>query len=414
VAGVAVLVLTGAAVYLLPKVWGHRLGNLSEDAQWVVFLLGTSLALQVAFNAFIGVITGCHRWDLHNAIHAGGYVITVGSMITVLYLGRGLRSLALCSLVGLLLTDLVRVAVVFRLCPWLRIAPRFVERAVIWQALTFGGKTIVPRISELLLHQTAALLITVFLGPAALALYSRPMSLARHVGTAVHKLAFVLTPTASALQATEHLHALQDLLVRATRYAAFISLPMTLILLIMGGPVMLLWMGPDYADALLVAALAAGSLPLIAFSPAMSILAGLNAHGKPGVAHLVAAIVAVGLVLFALGYLRWGTTGVALAIGSPMVLVYGVYVPVHSCRSLRLPFGRYMMKSFSLPLLCAAPFAACLLAARFVWAERPLVSLAVGLGSGGLVLGTLYWRHVLPGRYRRGILRVLGVTVHSA
>jgi O-antigen/teichoic acid export membrane protein len=66
-----VIVLATAVVASFIPLWfKERLGAEMKIAQWVVVLLGLSLAVEMAFDAFRGVMTGCHRWDFHNGLNA--------------------------------------------------------------------------------------------------------------------------------------------------------------------------------------------------------------------------------------------------------------------------------------------------------------------------------------------------------
>ena len=118
--------------------------------------------------------------------------------------------------------------------------------------LRFGGKSFVPEVAQLVLNQTTALLVAGFLGPGGLAVYARPRALLAHVRKLVSKYAFVLTPTASALQATGKVADIRRLLFDASRSAVYMSLPMILFLIIMGGPILRVWMGPDYEEGSIV------------------------------------------------------------------------------------------------------------------------------------------------------------------
>lgn len=403
--GMVILGLAGLVTCLLPSFWGDRLGRGLGDAQVVLFTLGVSLALQVALAAFTGVITGCHRWDIHNYIKAGWYAATVAAMIVLLQLGLGIRSLAVASLVGLALADLNRVLCAFLLCPEMRIAPHLIRVAMARDAFRFGVKTLTPRIGDLLLNQTSSILIAAFLGPAALALYSRPRSLVQQTEMLVSKLAFVLTPTASALHSTNRREELGELLITATKYAAFISLPITIGLSIMGGPLLLLWMGEDYVNGALVAIIAMGSFSMFTLMPAMSILTGLNAHGRPGVVHLLTAICSTGFVLLFLGPFQMGLCGVALAVGVPLTIAYGGYVSVYACGLVGLSWRRFFVQAFRIPLLAVTPMALCLVLFRSLLPTRPLCALWMGSAVGGLLLGATYWRYVLPSRLRLNVSR---------
>jgi O-antigen/teichoic acid export membrane protein len=399
--GLIVLALTLLLSHFLPSVWGKRLGEGVGDAQVVLLTLGGSLAIQFAFAAFTGVVTGCHRWDLHNYIKAGWQAVTVVAMIVLLQLGLGIRSLAVASLAGLILADLNHIVCAFMICPGVRVSLRFVRLSMMRDAFGFGIKTLAPRIGDLLLNQTSAILVASLLGPAALALYSRPKSLVLQTGVLVSKLAMILIPTASALHSTNGGEQLRELFISATRYAAYISLPITIGLSIMGGPLLLLWMGPSYANGTLVALIALGSFAMFTFMPAMSILAGLNAHGRPGMVHLVAAVCSVGLVLLALGPLRFDLEGVALAVGLPLTAAYGVYVSVYTCKRLEMSWARFLRGAFGSPLLCTVPFGVCLAALRVVLSARPLLALGLGVMSSGILLAVMYWRYAVPDSIRR-------------
>ena len=70
--------------------FADRLAGETETAAWVIGLLGISVSIRMAIQAFSGVVTGCHRWDLHNLLNGSAYAITVYAMLVVLWRGYGL------------------------------------------------------------------------------------------------------------------------------------------------------------------------------------------------------------------------------------------------------------------------------------------------------------------------------------
>ena len=400
--------VTATLVLVLPSLMGGTLAGHVTEARWVVAFLGLSVAVQVAASGYSGVLTGCHRWDLHNGVNAGAYALAVVGMIIALTCGGGLRELAFLNLCGELVGRVARGVLATRVCPGLQVRLRYVRWACVREALTFGSKSFLPQLGEVLLRQTVAILVLTHLGPASLAAYSRPTSLVRHVRTLVQKLAMVLTPTAGSLKAASGQEKLRDLLIKSTRYAVYLALPATLTLMIFGGPILRLWMGPRYEHGLLLALLAGGYLATILLRPAQNILIGMNAHGRPGAASLLAAGVAVGLAYVALGPLDMGLVGAALAVGIPLTLVDGVYVPLLACRRLGLGVGSFVVQVLREPLVCIVPYTACLLAARLALWQRPLLGLGCGLAVGSAVLAPLYWRYALPPSLKKSISSRLG------
>src|SRR5688572_8715100 len=118
------LVVTALLMWLLPVLFDQH-GVEPTEARWVIGLLGCSVATQMAFNAFSGVLTGCHRWDIHNGVTAGSYGGIVVGMIAALLLGGGLAALAAVYFVGTIAGEFVRMRLAFRACPELRVSPRF-------------------------------------------------------------------------------------------------------------------------------------------------------------------------------------------------------------------------------------------------------------------------------------------------
>lgn len=403
--GLAVFVLTVAATLALPVLLKEQLAGHIHEARWVVLLLPCSLAVQIVFSGYGGVLTGFHRWGLHNAILAGGYAVVVVGMIVVLLTGGGLRGLAAVTFLGQLGQWLVRVVAAHRVFPALRVRRCFVRWSAARELLAFGGKSFVPQVASTLLNQAVPLLILYYLGPAALALYSRPRSLVQHVLTVINRFAQVLTPTTSAFQVLNKQEELRELLVTATRYAAAISLPMIVFLTFMGAPVLAVWMGKNYPDAhWVLVVLALGNLTVVAQMPVWSMLYGLNAHGRPGFVNLVAALAAIALAFLSLGVWKQGLVWASLSVALPIALCNGVYVPLAICRKLQIPIRRYVVQAMRTPVLCVIPFGLTLFGVRMTLGHRPVSALLLSMGVGGILLTGLYWRFILSESLREKIL----------
>jgi len=400
-----VVLLALTLVLAVPATLSSRLGEHVAEAQQVTFFLGLAIALQVGMTAFGGVITGCHCWGLYNAIEAGGNILALIGMVCVLFLGGGLAGLALMVLCGEGAAWTARFVAAHRVCPGLRVRFSLARRSMAWSMMAFGGKTFVPVVAQVILSQTVSVLIMCYMGPAALAMFSRPSALVRQMRTFVLKFSLVVSPTASSFQALNQGKELRDLLVTTTRYAAFIAIPIATLLAVFADPILRLWMGPRYEQGTVLLVLALGNLPAVILLPVLSILQGMNLHGRPGLAYLAASIVAIALGVLAVGLLGWGLLGAALAVTVPILVASVVYVPAYACRHLGLRLGRYLRESLLAPVLCALPFTAALLACRLTLADSPLVSLACGLLAGGAMLAPLYWRYAMPLSIKERLIR---------
>ena len=396
--------MTLTATFVIPSLLGDQLGEHVRDAQWAVFLLGASICIQIVFSAFGGVVTGCHRWDLHSAIHAGSRVLGTGAMVLALVLGGGLPQLALMYFLGEAINRVARCVVAYRICPGLSVRPSFVRWSIVRQLIGFGGKSFLFTVANLLLNQTTSLLVVGYLGLSALAHYSRPRALCRHAMTMVAQYSCVLTPSASSLQARSELDALRDLLIKGARYAAYILLPVILVLTIMGDPILGLWMGARYERGLVLAILAISLIGEMQ-RPCLSVVTGMNVHGPVALVNLGAAVSCIGLTILALGRFNAGLVGAAAALTIPLAMANGIFLPIYACRKTGTSIKQYLVGSLRGPALCVLPFALCLAICRVVFLDRPLVGLASGMGTGLAVLCPVYWKHVVPASLKRRISR---------
>ena len=404
-AGMLTFVITAALSLMLPRLFGARLGENVLIAQWVVFFLGGSIAIQMAFAVFAGVLTGFHRWGLHNFAKSGWYVVMIAGMIIALVMGLGLPSLSIINFIGIALTQATEALLAYKICKDLRVRISLVDRKTIVKLFAFGGKSLIPSVSNLLLNQTTSILIVAYLGPAVLALYSRPRSLIHHLNTLVNKMAFVLTPTASSLQSTGNKEGIEGLLIKSARYSLYMVLPMVLVLTVFGDAIMQFWMGPRYANGLVLAILAVGHLADIVQTPVRMILMGLNAHGRAGMAQFVASVCSVALNILALHYLKWNIAAVAIAVTLPLTIANFLYLPILTRRRVGLPIRKYFLSVMVGPVVHVLPFAICLVIARIVFNTEPLIGFLLGGLVGSTVLSILYWRYVVPNRIKTCLSR---------
>jgi O-antigen/teichoic acid export membrane protein len=191
--------------------------------------------------------------------------------------------------------------------------------------------------------------------------------------------------------------------IQMVRYNTAIALVPILFLSIMGGPVLLLWMGDDYRQDTLIAIIAAGQLVSIAHQPLHTILLGLNAHGRPAVASLVGAALTLPVGFFLLPSM--GVNGPALAVSLALFLTDGAYLVQYSCRKLNLPVISFLTEAWGTPVLCMLPFTAWLIIVRFSFASLPAILWA--LSGGGLIVLFVYWTWILPKDVREKILLVM-------
>jgi O-antigen/teichoic acid export membrane protein len=404
----ALIVALGVgATFVVSAFLGDLSAEAVTDAQWLVVLIAAGGAVEVALSGYAGVLTGCYRHGVANAIGAGGVAVATAAMVLSLAWGGGLVSLGVINLCGEVLRTVAICAAAYWVCPGLRVHFSLARWSAVRQLVAFGGKTLMFSAAALIQNQGASIIIVAFLGPMVLALWSRSMALIRNTMAIVQRFSVVITPTASSLQAMGKMEEMRDVLVTAGRYGAYITVPIIVVLMTLGDPILNVWMGANYEQGLVLAILAAGHIGILTQRSAFNVLVGLNAHGRVGLVNMAAAISSVGLMAVALGLLRSGLPGVAAAMTAPLTLA-GFYMPMHTCRLLGIPFGQYLIRVLKGPVLCALPLAACCGISRIVFSDQHLWALLCGLLTGGVALAPFYWRFALPATLKATLRRVSG------
>jgi O-antigen/teichoic acid export membrane protein len=403
--GGVVFLLTFVFSWAVGILFAERLGAYVTEARWLVFFLGLNVVVQINATVYSSILTGCHRWDWHNGIQAGTNIVLLVGMVGVLSAGQGLIALAIVNLAGEGLGRVARVVVTYRICPWLEIKKRHFQMATAKEMLSFGGKTFTTQVSQLVMNSTVNVMIAAHLGPAALALYARPLSLVRNLGVFINKYAMVFSPTISSFQGAGKHAQVQDLALKATRYGLYLALPALLFLVIFGGEVLRVWMGKQYANPLLVALVVLAFLAQVSHIPLFKALVGLNFHGQPGVVNLGAALLTIISVYVNLTFFRGGLLGVAACVAVIMTLTNAIYLPLYACHKLKISVGTFWREVWQGPVLCAIPYLLVLIIARILFSASIATAALVGAAAGLLVLVLCYWNSVLPERWKAKLLK---------
>lgn len=400
-----VALLSTATALSLPVFMQDKLGALTQDAQWVIFFLGLNLVVKISLAVFGGILTGCHRWDLQHGMNALNRIVALVAMSVTLALGGGLPEITVVFFCCEAVILGSRCSLAFRVCPGLRISHRLIRKSTIQNMWHFGLKTLLPDLGDLLNNQTFNLMLVWFIGPAALASYARPRGLVRHIQTFVRRYALTLTPTASSMQAASSAEESRLLLTSSCRVGALITLPMTAILAVMGGPLLLVWMGPEYADDILPAILALGYLPILLQLPLNSVLQGFNSHGWPGLFKLIASATGIVLAFISLTLFHSNITMAAALLFLPFWISEFIATPLYATRQHPFSIWRYWLVGIFQPLLITTPMIVTLFCFRILYSTSPSWSLFGGISAGMLAFVLSFWFFGANDAFRDSVLQ---------
>lgn len=404
---IAVLLATIIVVSSLDIWLPASMSQAASEAAPVILLLGAALTTEMLFDAWRGVLTGVHRWDVHNGINTLHHVLSSAGMVIALLGGTGLTGMAAVYCASAIFSELMRWRAARRYCPEARIRPDLVNREDVRLVSIFGLKNVLAMAGPLIVQQTVSVLITLRLGPALLAVFARPAALVRHMETFIYKFAFVLMPMAGSVQAQGDPRELRTFAVNMSEVGWMLAVPGGVFLMLFGPGLISLWMGEAYVSEPAIMALACGGMLATANRPAYRILFGLDRHGFASIASIFiyGGVLAIGIPLMMHGDAGLLTAAMIYVAGD--VLFSLVLVPQQLARAIDTSLPDLLWQSAKRPIAVGVVSGSCLLGIRQFGTDDPLITTAVAACVHGFVTVSLYWVWVLPQTLKRKILDML-------
>jgi len=231
---------------VMPKVFGDIPPDQVEQSRLVILFLGFTLSLKTLFWPSRGILTGFHLVTVTAAVTAAGDIAMLVGMIVVLGAGGGLAQLGLVVLFSTLAMELLRLycakrAYHHRILNW-----SAVNRTTMKEMVIFGLKNSLSAMPGVVVLQTTAVCLASAAGPAALAVYARPLALFMHVDRLILHYAALLTPVAGSLQGLDRDHELKEFLLSSLKSAFALTIPAIFLLAGYGDIIVGAWMGQDY------------------------------------------------------------------------------------------------------------------------------------------------------------------------
>jgi O-antigen/teichoic acid export membrane protein len=223
--------------------------NLHSTARAAIVALGVVTALGWPFKIFQDTLRG----DQHFIGAALADVLTsllfgVGMAVllvvktplwTVIALGGAIPLLT--GVASLVLVRVLRIPTGIR--------PRHVSRRTAREMLGISSALFVGGLADIVIYSLDRVILGGFRSAAAIGLYegaARPHNVLRLLHST---LTLTVNPVASRYIAEGDERRLADLLVRGTRYVLAVVVPVTVVLMVLSGPILEVWLGPSFRSA---------------------------------------------------------------------------------------------------------------------------------------------------------------------
>lgn len=351
--------------------------------------VGIGWGFGAVFYIFESSLGGFQRFDLTSRIWILSTAVRTFGMAAVLLAGHGLLGMGAVLLVSLALTYSLDYIAIRHVFPEFRLSPSAATLTMFRQMLAYGVHTFLAAISQLLLNQSAPVLIAHFLPTAYAGYYGIAFRVPNYSVDLVNRVGFVTGSHSAELAAKDDLGTIAAMGICVNRYCFVMFAPMAMAMIVYGKDLFRLWLSPEMAtmSAPLLPVLATGiTLGVAAQFNSGSILYGLGKH--KGYAISVAAEATLCVAGLYLAIPRYGILGAAWVVSALLVLNRGLVASWLLSRAVHCGMAAYLRGIYVSPFLVAVP--AMLLS---LWVKRrwlPGNNLREVL-MGGALLAILYY-----------------------
>lgn len=338
-----------------------------EAARWALILVGVNLAVTFPLKVFDATLWGFQRFDLLNLIDIPVALARGGLTVLLIRSGGGLVELALIVLACTAVSGAAKGVLSFVVERSLRVRPALFGWAALGDLVGYGIWNFVRALGQMTVQKLSPFVIGAALSLAAVTPFSIALRLVGYASLAMVAASGVLTPVATMFHAQES-HARQHrLFFEGGKYCTSLSLYFLALFLLLGQPLIVLWMGPDYRGAWqLLWILALGEVLPMSQLVTESMMLGMARHQV--LAGLRVAETILALVLGLTLVQAYGLTGMCVGLALPAAALRGAAVITYGCVLVGVGVHQYGWRVL-LPALATAAVPAGLLAWAVHWHE---------------------------------------------
>jgi O-antigen/teichoic acid export membrane protein len=217
----------------------------------VYLLILLSCALQNSAAMFLAVFKGVQRMDKSNAIEITMSLINAAGIVFFLEMGFGIFGLALNALISVVLAVVITGLTVKRQIPEISLRWRY-DGKLLREMCGYGAKLQVSRLGGLICFQFDKVIISWFLGIAAVSFYEVSSRLASFMRAIPVVMLSALIPATSELDARNDQARIFKTYILASRYVAMVTIALVAFFVLEAGSLVTLWLGRGFDESVVL------------------------------------------------------------------------------------------------------------------------------------------------------------------
>jgi len=305
-----------------------------------LMIMGINLVLEFPFKAFAGIIGAYVRYDLLTYSHFFGLVLSTGLTIYFLSLGYGIVALATIGLVTSIISNIIFCFIARYLYKAMQLSKRYFRKSQIRELFSYSVWTFVMQISEQMRYRIDAFVIAWFLSANAVTLYSVGANFPLAVINLIYRATNFLVPVFTRDYAEGNIREIQERLLFATKINAILATFGGGLLIIIGKPLIIRWIGDEYLDAYpVLVILTVGIIIESIQNPSNNVLMAISRHRYFACVNLAEG---VGKLLLSIALVQsYGIVGVGYGTVIPLLISRMIVMPHYVASSLGMSLWKY-------------------------------------------------------------------------
>jgi len=336
--------------YFLPVLFNVPIGL--ERATQFLFASVCAAFIVTILSSNFGVASVIkHRFDFRNIVSSLTMLTRVGVIALCFTVWPAtLWQVAAAFVISALIGFAGDVVVWRRLTPELHFNHRSIDRHRFRALADLGGWSAVNQTGALLLMQVDVLIVNAMFGAEMTGLYGAVLLFPAMIHTLTEAAVTVLSPAIMARYAVGDVEGMRRIARHSVKLLAVaLALPVGL-LCGFAGPLLHLWLGPEFAQLDVLLILLVGHLAVnLAIRPLFYVATAYNQVKVQGLVTLVLGFVNIGLAIALARWSGWGIAGIAMAAAIVWTIKNCLFLSGYCAVLLRLPWW-----SFCVPLAAGA------------------------------------------------------------
>jgi membrane protein EpsK len=350
----------------------------------LVVLVAAAGATTIAGGAFQGALAGLMLYSPINLIRIVATIAQATAFAVCIWLGGKLVALGIALLAVTAAEIVARYIALRRFLPGVSVSPRLVERRFAREMVGMSAWISSTQIATAIRYRIDTLVVGLVAGVKAAGVYAVGQLLFVAAERFIRPITTGFFPFSAELAGRGDQAGLRDAVVTGTRISLAVAGPLCLAIILVAGPMIDVWVGPEFEDARLVVVYLASALLLAQVSRAGLVMLQGSGNVKAPAA-IIWAEAAVNFVFSVTLGLVLGLTGVALATRVATAVVSTAAGVPYLCRTYGLSTSAFLLP------LARAHLPAIGLAILTGWALSPTDNAGlVEIVATGAVIAVVY------------------------